>query len=82
MEKGRFLDGEERGYHCPLTALSVFLTSSILIAHAFGDHMYLCCAAVAARIRECARCLRQEDVQWPLTQTKTPSAPASILLPH
>jgi len=79
---GRFPDGGERGYHCSLTALSVFLTSSLLLGHAFGDHMNLCCAAVAASIRECARCLRQEGAQWLLTLTTTPSAPASIPLPH
>jgi hypothetical protein len=33
----RFLDGGERGYHCSLTALSIFLTSSILIVHAFRE---------------------------------------------
>jgi hypothetical protein len=79
---GRFLDGEERGYHCSLTALSVFLTSSILLVHAFGDHINLCCAAVAARIRECAKCLRQEGAQWPLTRATTSSALASIPLPR
>ena len=62
--------------------VSLLTNCSILIVHAFGDHMNLCCAAVAARIRECARCLRQESAQWLLTLTTTPSAPASIPLPH
>src|ERR1700730_10251297 len=78
LENGRFLDGGERGYHCSLTAFSVFLMSSLLIVHAFGDHMNVCCAAAAASIRECARCLRQEGAQWLPTLTTTPCAPASI----
>src|SRR2546430_16869895 len=81
-KNGRFLDGGWRGYHCSVTALSVFLTSSILLVHAFGDHINLCCAAVAARIRECSKCLRQEGAQWPLTRATTSSALASIPLPR
>ncbi len=65
--------------HCPLATLLVPLTS---LGHTFEGHVCSLDAAVAARMRERASWLRQEGAQWPLTLTTTPSAPASIPLPH
>ena len=62
--------------------LATLLVSLTFLRHTFEGQVYSHDAALAARMREHARCLKQEGAQWPLTLTTTPSATASIPLPR
>jgi hypothetical protein len=79
----------EKGSNAPLgvyptapSLLATLLVSLTFLRQTFEGQVYSHDAALAARMREHARCLKQEGAQWPLTLTTTPSATASIPLPR